>query len=302
MVRTSGCREASTRIIRGAFAFAELPLTLCFCTSVFLILAGLSACADLSAVAKFATTAKDATKGFSEIAQDFAGSATRRSLYVSDEERPPVSHQAEEYRALEPDMQATQKVLSSYISALAAIATDTTSKDRDASIKTTESSLKKAGLSAGQAAAGVGLATKVADALTAGYRSNKAAKVIHECNPFLQDYLKGLEHIVGTDYVYQLGIEQSSAESYYQDLRHRYAAKEPMAEMLTERVKRQELHTIAQKRKAATAYVKVLTDIGEAHQKLDDGGQHMSKREMLKLVEPYVEDIVTESQKVAKAF
>ena len=33
--------------------------------------------------------------------------------------------------------------------------------------------------------------------LTAGYRSDQAGKAIQEANPDLQDYLKGLEQIVG---------------------------------------------------------------------------------------------------------
>ena len=179
-----------TKTCFSSLRLAALGLILPFlCTS----------CADLSAVAKFAASAKGTSAGFSDIAADFAGSATRRSLYVSDKEKPNVLSQAETYKAQEPDMLAAQKVLVDYVAALAAISTDSTTT-RDASVQATQAGLQKIGMTANQATAGVGLATKIVDALTAGYRSNKAGKVIHDCNPQLQEYLKGLEQIAGTDY------------------------------------------------------------------------------------------------------
>jgi hypothetical protein len=258
-------------------------------------------CADLSAVAKFASSAESASTGFSDIADDFAGSSTRRSLYVSEEEKPIVLKQAQTYKALEQDMLAAQKVLVDYIAALAAISTDSTSS-RDASIQATQGGLVKIGMSASQATAGVGLATKVVDALTAGYRSNKAGKVIHDCNPLLQDYLKGLEQITGTDYSLVLKNEQISAEGYYQGLLHTYGENEPLAAVMIRLQMQQDLDGIAKRQQAAAAYVKILTDIGEGHQKLYDGGEHMNKKQLETIVEPYVEDIATQSAKVAKAF
>jgi hypothetical protein len=48
--------------------------------------------------------------------------------------------------------------------------------------------------------------------------------------------------------------------------------------------------------------VKILTDIGEGHQKLYDAGEHMSKKQLGAIVEPYVEDIAKQSVAVAKAY
>jgi len=84
---------------------------------------------------------------------------------------------AENYKAEQPDMLAAQKGLVDYIAALVAISTDSTTS-RDASVAATQAGLVKIGMSATQATAGVGLATKAVDALAAGYRSNKAGKVI----------------------------------------------------------------------------------------------------------------------------
>lgn len=260
-----------------------------------------TSCTDLSAVAKFATSAKSASTGFSDIANDFAGSATRRSLYVSAEEKPAVQQQAATYKELQPEMLAAQKPLVDYIAALAAISTDSTTS-RDASIQATQGGLEKIGMSTKQASAGVGLAAKVADAISAGYRSNKAGKVIHECNPLLQDYLKGLEQIVGTDYPKVLNAEQTSAEGYYQDLLREFGKKEPLAAVLIRLQQQQDLVAIAKKQQAAEAYVKILTDIGEGHQKLYDAGEHMSKKQLGTIVEPYVEDIAKQSVAVAKAY
>jgi hypothetical protein len=260
-----------------------------------------TSCADLSAVAKFAASAKGASTGFSDIANDFAGSATRRLLYVRDKEKPDVLSKAQTYKAQEPDMLAAQKVLVDYIAALAAISTDSTTS-RDASIQATQAGLEKIGMTASQATAGVGLATKVVDALTAGYRSNKAGKMIHDCNPLLHDYLQGLEQIAGTDYPLVLSTEKTSVEGYYGDLQRKYGEKEPLAVVTIRLQMQQDLDGIAKKQQAATAYVKILTDIGEGHQKLYDEGQHMSKKQLGTIVEPYVEDIATQSLKVAKAF
>jgi hypothetical protein len=260
-----------------------------------------TSCADLSAVAKFAASAKNASTGFSEIANDFAASATRRSLYVSEEEKPTVLKQAETYKAQEPDMLAAQKVLVDYIAALAAISTDST-KSRESSIQATKGGLEKIGMSSGQASAGVALAAKVADALTFVYRTDKAGKVIRDCNPLLQEYLKGLEHIAGTDYPDVLKNEQISAEGYYQGLLHSYGEKEPLAAVTIRVQMQQDLDGIAKKQQAAAAYVKILTDIGEGHQKLYDAGEHLSTKQLEAIVESYVDDISSQSAKVAKAF
>jgi hypothetical protein len=290
-------------------SYARLPtfvMKTCF-SSLRLAALGLiptllcTSCADLSEVAKFAASAKGASTGFSDIANDFAASSTRRSLYVNDEERPIVLKEAQTYKALEPGMLAAQKVLVDYIAALVAISTDSTTS-RDASVQATQGGLVKIGMSARQATAGVGLATKVGEALTAGYRSNKAGNVIHDCNPMLQDYLKGLEQIAGTDYPLVLKSEQISAEGYYQGLLHRYGDREPLAAVTIRRQMLQDLDGIARKQQAATAYVKILTDIGEGHQKLYDRGRQLSKKQLATIVGPYVEDIAAQSAKVAKAY
>jgi hypothetical protein len=262
-----------------------------------------TSCADLSAVAKFSASAKGASTGFSDIADDFAGSATRRSVYITDNanEKAKAVQAAENYKAEQPDMLAAPKVLVDYIAALAAISTDSTTS-RDASVGATQAGLVKIGMSATQATAGVGLATKAVDALTAGYRSNKAGKVIHDANPLLQDYLKGLEEIAGVDYPLALGLEETAARHYYDGLLHDYGDKEPLAAVMIRLQMQQDLAGIEKKRQAAAAYNKILTDIGEGHQKLYDAGENMSKKAIGGIVEPYVEDIATQSAKVAKAF
>jgi len=258
-------------------------------------------CADLSAVAKFAASAKVASSGFGDIAKDFAGSAKRRSLYVREKEKPKALEQAETYKALEPDMMAAQKLLVDYIAALGAISSDST-KSRDASVGATEPGLERIGMKPGQASAGVGLAAKLVDAATARYRSNKAGSTIHDANPLLQDYLKGLEQIAGTDYPAVLEDERISAEGYYDGLLHEYGEKEPLAAVAIRIDRQHDLEAIADKKKAARAYTKILTDIGEAHQKLYDQGKHMSAKQMGTIVEPYLADIAIESVKVAKAY
>jgi hypothetical protein len=253
-------------------------------------------------VAKFAASAKSASTGFSGIASDFAGSAKRRAAYVSEEERPKVLNAAKAYKAQEADMLAAQKILVAYVAALAAISTDSATS-RDTSITSiTNGSLVEAGVTASEATAGAGLAKSVTDALSAGYRSNKAGKVIHDCNPQLQEYLKGLEHIVGTDYAGVLNSEQISAEGYYNDLLRKYGEKEPLAAVEIIRQKQQDLDAIAKKQTAAAAYVKVLTDIGEGHQKLYDAGQNMGTKHMLTILQPYMEDIAVQSANVAAAY
>jgi hypothetical protein len=260
-----------------------------------------TACTDLSAVAKFAASAKTASNGFSDIARDFAGSATRRSLYVREKEKPNVLKQVETYKALEPDMLAAQKVLVDYIAALGAISADSP-KDRDASVTATEAGFEKIGMKPKQASAGVGLAAKVLNAATAGFLSNRTGKTIHEANPLLQDYLKGLEQIAGTDYPAVLEDERISAEGYYDGLLHEYGEKEPLAAVTIRLQRQHDLEAIATKQKAAQAYAKILTDIGQAHQKLYDEGQHMSPKQLETIVEPYLSDIATQSVQVAKAY
>lgn len=222
-------------------------------------------------------------------------------MYVSDADKPKVLERAANYKAEEPDLMAADKVLTDYIAALAAIATDDSTK-RDNSISATQDGLEKIGMNSTQASAGVGLATKLTDAALAAYRGRKVGKAIHDCNGQLQDYLKGMEHIVGDLYPLVLDNEKLSVEGYYQDLLHNYEAKEPLAAVTIKLQRKQDLDAIAKKQEAAKAYVKILTDIGEGHQKLYDAGEHPTAKQLIGIVEPYVQDIATQGVSVAKAY
>lgn len=274
------------------------PVTSWPVPAVLVLLSLCVACADLSAISKFADAAKTASNGYSDIAKDFVASAARRAHY--EDKTGPTEEEAK-YKALEPDLLAAEKPLNDYIEALAAIATDSTIS-RDNSISATQAGLEKIGMSSDQATAATGLASKVADALTTGYRSNKAGKVIKECNPLLQDYLKGLEQIAGTDYAQLLTAEQIAAQGYYDGLLHRYGEKEPLAAVSIHVLRQNDLDAIAKKQEAAKAYLKILTDIGDAHQKLYDSEEHTDPKALAKLIEPYVKDIAEQSVKVAKAY
>jgi hypothetical protein len=279
-----------------------------FCTS----------CADLTEIAKFAASAKGACSGYADIVNDFAGSATRRSAYVSDEEKPNVLKAAAAYKDEQAPMLAAQKPLTDYIAALVAISTDSAgagsgggkdkssgkgdSAGKDAAADPTESNLEKLGMKPAEATAALGLASKVAAALSAGYRSDKAGKAIHDGNADLQLYLGGLEHIVGTDYPLVLNNERISATRYYDDLLERYGDKEPLAAITTRLQMQAALDAIDKRQKAAEAYAKILTDIGEGHQKLYDAGEKAGPLQLASIVEPYVSDIYSQSMKVAKAF
>jgi len=313
------CRHTASPLLRSrSLQLAFLGLTLStFCIS----------CADLTEVAKFAASAKGASAGYAAIVDDFAASAKRRSLYVSDEEKPNVLKSAQVYKDEQAKMLAAQKPLVDYITALAAISTDSasaaakskssagggasakaaaadksSSSGDDDSADPTASDLEKLGMKPAEATAAVGLAGKVAAALTAGYRSNKAGKAIHDSNQDLQDYLQGLEHIVGTDYPLVLNNERIEATKYYHNLLIQYGDKEPLAAITTRAQMQQALDSIDKREQAAKAYVKILTDIGQGHQKLYDAGEKMTSLQLVQIVEPYVSDIYTQSMKVAKAF
>ena len=280
-----------------------------------------TACADLTEVAKFAACANSASSGYADIVKDFAGSAARRADYLRDKQKPDAEADVQKYKDLQPAMLAAQKPLVDYITALAAISTDNpaaagkggpSTKDStakagadaaaDAASDPTAANLEKLGMSSTQATAALGLAAKIAAALSAGYRSNKAGKAIHDCNPELQGYLKGLEQIVGTDYPLLLDTEKISVEGHYSDLLGQYEKTEPMAAMTTGNEEKQDLAAIEKRRQAAAAYLRVLTDIGDGHQKLFDAGDKMTAIQLVSIVEPYVADIEKQSVTVAKAF
>lgn len=291
------CARAPASLPRMRFQLFTLVLlgvllSLC-CTS----------CTDLTEVAKFAACGKTASTGYSDIVDDFAGSATRRSFYVREKEKPEVLIQVQKYKEQEPAMKAALKPLTDYLAALAAISTDSAdSKGKDAAPDPSASDLEKLGMSSKQATATLGLAGKIGAALTKGYRSDKAGKAIHDCNPDLQDYLEGLEHIVGTNYPETLNDERIAANQYYSDLLDKYGDKEPLASTLLMRQKQMDLDGIAKREQAAKAYVKILTDIGQGHQKLFDAGENITTKELVSIVEPQVSDIVKQSITVAKAF
>lgn len=315
--------RSRTAALKQKMRLSSLPLAL---VGLLLSLSATS-CADLTEVARFATSAKSASSGYADIVKDFAGSAARRADYLRDKQKPDAEADVQKYKDLQPAMLAAQKPLVDYIAALAAISTDNpaaagkdSSSSKSSSTKTDSSSakadsastdattdptaadLQKLGMSSTQATAAVGLATKVAAAITAGYRSNKAGKAVHDCNPELQDYLKGLEQIVGTDYPLLLDTEKISLEGHYSDLLGQYGKAEPLAAINTGLQEKQDLAAIEKRRQAAAAYLKVLTDIGDGHQKLFDAGEKINAIQLVSIVEPYVSDIEKQSVTVAKAF
>jgi hypothetical protein len=286
-------RVSSFRVewLRAPCAVAASLLLLFLCT----------ACTDISAVAKFAATAKKAASGFSDIAGDFSGSATRRAFYVSSDQKPAALAQAQHYKELEPQIKASQKILVDYIAALAGLSADSTTA-RDKSIQATQGDLKQLGMSSDQAAAGVAIANKLADLLMSNYQSRKLDKAIRETNAPLQEYLQGLEHIVSVDYIDQLNGERVSVRAYYSDAIHEHGATEPLAAMLANMQRDADLQEIDDRQKAAVAYNKILVDIGGAHQKLYDDARLSDKKHLEMLLEPYMNDISEQASKLAKAF
>jgi hypothetical protein len=284
-----------------SLTIAKASFTMLRVAALVVLVSVATSCADLSEVGRFASSTKTALNGFSEIGNDFSGSATRRSFYVRDEEKPIVLMQAQSYKAEQPEMLAAQKVVTDYIAALAAIATDS-AKSREKSIGVTKDGLQKIGMTKEEAEAGVGLATKVVDLLTVAYRSNKAGKAIHDCNPLLQEYLKGLDQIAVVDYSVLLSAERTSAEGYYQALLRRHEAQEPLAAVTFRRQMQQDFDAIEKKQQAALAFRKVLAGVGEGHQKLFDAGEHVSAKQLAAILKPYAQEIAEQGTKVAKAF
>ena len=301
-----------------------LPALLLSSLSLALLL---TACADLTEVAKFAASAKAASTGYSDIVNDFSGSEKRRLLYARDADKPKIQADIDARDSETPDMLSAQKPLVDYIAALAAISTDTPASASagssasgvkgasgpasagaakpSASVSAatpSSASMQKAGMTSAQATAGMTLTSSIAKAVTAGYRSDKTGKAIHDCNQDLQDYLKGLEQIVGTDYPLTLENETLQVNQYYSDKTAEYQDKEPLAVLLLQIQKKQDLDAIAKRKQAAAAYTKILTDIGDGHQKLYDAGEKISASQLISIVEPFVSDIATQSIKVAQAF
>ncbi len=107
---------------------------------------------------------------------------------------------------------------------------------------------------------------------------------------------------MGSDYPALLDAEKISAEGYYSDLLYKYGTAEPLAAITTAIEEKEALARIEKRRQAAAAYMKILTDIGAGHQKLNDAGERISPLKLVSLVEPYILDIEKQSAAVAKAF
>jgi hypothetical protein len=262
------------------------------------------ACADISAVAKFAAVAKKALSQFSGIAEDFSASAQRRAVYVQSlqpQDEAAALAEAARYKDLEPKMLEAQKVVVTYVDGLAALANDD-HKARDTSFTPVAADLESAGMSKSEASSGVSVLNKLADAAVSGYRSRELGKVIAEANPPLQDYLKGLEHIVTVNYTSTLADERRSAESYYDGLVHQYGGQEPLAAVLIQVQEKQDLAKIDARAKAAEDYGKVLVNIGEAHQKLADNDHALDSQTVKSMLEEYAGKIEADGEKAAKAF
>lgn len=268
------------------------------------LLFNLTSCIDLSQITTFSTTAKQADTALPALVNDLKGSCERYNSYVPKIKTEPVpkTRDCSQYDELSKGLSNMQNVLLNYIQALGQLSSDkaVTFSQGTSDLAT---NLKNAGLDEAASKATTGLAGKIADAVTNGYRRKKLAEFISAENTNVKVLTTALSDSIQKDYEQMLDNEKLAMESYYHDaLTEKNATLEPLAEVLVEHQRQQTENDLQAKKKAADAYAKIMASIAEGHQKLNETGKSFNSKDLYQTLGKDIGDISGSVNDVYKAF
>lgn len=261
------------------------------------LLCTLTSCIDLSQITTFSSTAKQAGTALPALVSDLKSSCERFNSYA-----PPGSaaRDCSQYDAQSKGISAVQSVLLNYMQALGQLSSDkaVTFSQGTSDLAT---SLKNAGLDEAASKATTGLAGKLADAVTNGYRRKKLAQFVHSENGDVQILTTGLANIIGNDYKQVLDNEKTAMESYYKRALLNQD-REPLTAVLVQHQWLQDESSLKAKMDAADAYAKIMKSIADGHQKLNNAGTSLNTKDLLQILGKDIGDIASSVTDVNKAF
>ena len=275
------------------------------------ILALVGGCANLGEIREFGKLSADSA-GYTQLTDDYLSSPVRQKKYTFSNEKE-VRDKLDELmksRAVQAEkLKLYHKAIESYMKALADLAGDeVTNSDKE--LGSLIDNAKSTNLvPQDQADALKSISSVLSDAATNLYRQRKLHDVIDRANAPLQNVISGLIFNVGSAYPEAINGEEQYFVSYYQvllatakePLTTSKEPREPAAAQLIIDLVAEKRPAFESRRKAATAYVATLKNIGIAHQYLHDNRDRLSNDEVRSAMKHYATEIYSAYKKFAQA-
>lgn len=259
--------------------------------AVFLLAVGVSGCANLAEVKRFATLSSQAVKQ-DALTRDYIAALDRHKRYQSSTYHAELEAQKTRREAQQANMDMLQHTIADYMQGLAGLASGE-SRTYDKSLKDLNASLSKATLlTSGEKEAVGALSTLLARAVTVGYRQNEMKKLIRDSNQPLQDVIKATRKIVTKGIDADLRVEFTLVERYYDNFMLAPGnPSEPVAMALARAAKAEALGRVDARRRHVQAYDGVLEKIAHGHQYLYEHAERIGNDELNEQFAPEIEEL-----------
>lgn len=280
------------------------------------VLSAVAGCTDLGAIRDFAKSSATVAN-YTPVLNDYAPSIERQKRYLpddawlKDDAADQAQYQADkkwrdekiaeltattaEAEAELPRIETLHKTVVAYMTALGQLADDDL-VSFDKQITGLTGALKDSKvIDADTAKAVAGVASLVARAFTDRWRQAELAKLIKDTDSDFQIVVKGLQKIVSRGISGTLGDEAAAANSYFEKvvLRARSGKGEIAGIALVQEIRRDHAAAIAEKQRAADAYVKALGKIAAGHADLKANAGKLSDKQLLARISADAKDIQT---------
>jgi hypothetical protein len=296
----------------------------------------LSSCVELESIRKFAETSAVVGQKFPVLSSDVYGSCTRKYKYrfyrdvnfnasqIGDIDKlqqeanlegltttaPPGAVQAEKdcrrFKEIAPSVVLLNKALVEYMKTMGDLAADDlTSYDKKLDALATAVS-DGSFFNDTEVTAGKSLAKFVLDATTNFYRRKKLKTAIETRNGDVKTLTDALKRFVGQNYILALQDEQRQLDNYHkaniQEHQDRAGNADPLAVTSAKTMWDAERQRLQERISAAEAYVKILDNVAQGHQKLYDSRNNLDTKETRQTALQYARAIEGLVEDFRKAF
>lgn len=263
-------------------------LTLCALAAL------LGGCANLQAVQEFGQISS-LSAGYTRLSDDYARSPLINKTYTLEAESQQRDVLDGEYQQRLPQaarLQVHHKVVSSYMAALAELASDDVPTGAEEVDGLVDAAIKANYLDAASVAPARAIGKLLTDATLNGYRHRELKKVIAEGNQPIQAVLASLVQSMQA-FDASLRIERANANRYYRSLhaRARENNREPVAAEQAWASLNAANALFDERERAIPLYIESLRRIAIAHQALYDGRDNLDNKQLLADLRRYTKQI-----------
>jgi len=248
--------------------------------SVFWASLLISSCTNLTAVREWSQTSLEATQ-YNQILTTYSNTPQRLKRY---DPSGPWDSQIDIRKKQAEVLRQVLAVISDYMASIATLSSDSTI-DYNKNVDGLTKSISKlnTGISKNTLGAAGTLMKTLTGAAAKGYQAKQLTNIIEKANDPLQEILKGeLRHIIDRDFRRDLEIEKTLLDRYYDSLLQQDPVPSEAAKTALLEWKEFRLDQNTRRLKAIDAYLTILDNLAEGHQKLYDNRHELDRKILIR--------------------